>query len=107
MALHVVALVRTHDWRGQIGHIGAKAGWALVMLPILRALAASSRIQAAGLTRVFEAGVAIASVGFAFVAVDVNRTNRLLAASAAHQVGLDAVEKTIAVAELPDPKEED
>ena len=106
VALHIVALVKTHDWRGQFGHIVAKLGWGLVMLPLLKAISSAPRIAASGLTRLFELGVIVASVGFAFVAVDVNRTNRLLAASAAKKVGLDAVEKTIAVAELPpDPEE--
>jgi hypothetical protein len=108
MALHIVALIQTRDWRGQVGHITAKLGWGLVMLPLLKAISSAPRIAASGLTRLFELGVVVASVGFVFLAVDANRANRLLAASAAKKVGLDAVEKTIAVAELPpDPGEEE
>jgi uncharacterized protein YegP (UPF0339 family) len=96
MAMHIVALIRTRDLRGQVGFIFSKLGWALVMLPILKALSAQSHVEATGLTYWFSAGVAIASVGYAFVAVDVNRANRILVASAAHKVGLGAVENTLA-----------
>jgi hypothetical protein len=107
MALHIVALVQTRDWRGQLGYIFSKLGWALVMLPILKALSAQSHVAATGLTYWFTAGTALASLGFMAVAVDVNRTNRLLAASAAKKVGLDAVESTIAQAEHQEEHEEE
>jgi hypothetical protein len=81
MSMHIVALLRTHDWRGQLGYILSKLGWALAMLPILKALNAQAQIPATGLTYLFAAGVATASVGYAFVALDVNRTNRILATS--------------------------
>lgn len=97
--LHIVALIRTKDWRGQIGYIASKIGWALVMLPVIKALTTRHYAFAPGLTVPFTVGVVAASIGFAFVAVDVNRANRVLAASAAHKIGLDAVEQTIASAE--------
>jgi hypothetical protein len=98
-ALHIVALIRTHDWRGQLGYILSKLGWALVMLPILQALNAQSHVATTGLTEIFALGVALGSIGFAGVALDVNRANRVLAASGAAKVGLEAVEQTIAEAE--------
>ena len=103
MALHIVALIRIHDWRGQTGHILADIGWSIAMFPILKALSVQSHVEATGLTILFAMGVALVSLGMGFTAVDVNRSNRLLAVSAAKKVGLDAVEHVIADAESNEP----
>jgi len=102
--LHVAALVTTRDWRGQIGHLTAKAGWALVMWPILRALIHIQSIPTNTDTVLFIAGIVLASVGFAFLAVDANHTIRLLVAGKAHQLGLAAVERAVGRGEELDEK---
>lgn len=97
--MHLIALSHTHDFRGQVGAIASKLGWVLVMLPLLRAVGSVPRVETTWIVLTFECGLIVASIGFAFQALDVNRTNRVLAAGAVHKIGLEAVETAVAEAE--------
>lgn len=97
--LHVLALRRTGDWRGNGPHIVVKLGWAITMAPLIRALAVTQHVEGTWLAYVFAAGITLTSAGFLGIALDANRTVRLLAVSSSRRVGIEKVEQTLAEVE--------